>query len=185
MRTGSWKVRRSEKDHGASRTNGRIRWCLAVGRGTGAFLWGTPLHPLLIDREHFVKRARRLEHITIAWNSVEAAVAILSGLLAGSVALVGFGLDSFIEVTSGVALLWRLHRDGSVASRERAEHLSLRIVGSCFLLLAAYVVVDSLDALITGRAPERSLPGMILPSRLSQSQCRARKRGTGSRCQTN
>lgn len=134
---------------------------LSVGR-TGTFLWGTPLHPLLNDREHLLKRARRLEYITIAWNSVEAAVAILSGLLAGSVALVGFGLDSFIEVTSGAALLWRLHRDGSVASRERAEHLSLRIVGSCFLLLAAYVTVDSLDALITGRAPERSLPGMII-----------------------
>jgi len=55
-----------------------------------------------------VRRGRRLEYFTIAWNSLEGLVAILSGLIAGGIALVGFGLDSLIEVTSGAALLWRL-----------------------------------------------------------------------------
>lgn len=117
---------------------------------------------IIATREQLVNRGRKLEYFTIGWNSLEAVVALVSGLVAGSVALVGFGLDSCIEVTSGVALLWRLHHDRNAASRERAERLTLRIVGSCFLLLSAYVAYDSLDSLIVGKAPERSLPGIIL-----------------------
>ncbi len=83
------------------------------------------------------------------------------GLLAGSVALVGFGLDSAIEVTSGAALLWRLSRDSSPA-REHAEQITLEIVGWSFLALAAYVVYDSLVSLIARQAPERSIPGIVL-----------------------
>lgn len=116
----------------------------------------------MATREQLVDRGRKLEYFTIGWNSLEAIAALVSGLVAGSVALVGFGLDSFIEVTSGVALLWRLHHDRNAASRERAEHLTLRIVGTCFLLLSAYVAYDSLDSLIAGKAPERSLPGIII-----------------------
>ena len=85
----------------------------------------------LRGRERLVARGRKLEYFTVGWNCLEGIVALVSGLVAGSVALVGFGLDSFIEVTSGAALLWRLHRDRDPATRERAEHLSLRIVGSC------------------------------------------------------
>jgi divalent metal cation (Fe/Co/Zn/Cd) transporter len=86
----------------------------------------------------------------------------VAGFIAGSIALVGFGFDSVIEVSSGVALLWRLHHDRDIARRECAEAAALRIVGVCFLALAAYVGYEALEALISRAAPERSLPGIIL-----------------------
>jgi len=112
-------------------------------------------------RSEIVLVGRRLEYFTIAWNSLEGLIAVGLGLLAGSVALVGFGLDSAIEVTSGAALLWRLSRDSSPA-REHAEQITLKIVGWSFLALAAYVVYDSLVSLIARQAPERSIPGIVL-----------------------
>jgi divalent metal cation (Fe/Co/Zn/Cd) transporter len=115
-----------------------------------------------VDRAAVVRRGQWLEYFTIFYNSLEAVIAIVAGLMAGSVALVGFGFDSVIEVTSGAALLWRLHADVDEATRERADRLSLRIVGACFLALAAYVTYEALEVLITGNAPERSVPGMIL-----------------------
>lgn len=114
------------------------------------------------DRVQLVKRGRRLEYFTILWNSLEAVAALISGLIAGSVALVSFGLDSFIEVASGTALLWRLQQDSRQASRESAERLALRIVGSCFLLLSAYVAYESLRALVTKHAPEKSPVGIAI-----------------------
>jgi hypothetical protein len=78
------------------------------------------------------------------------------------VALVGFGLDSLIEVTSGFALLWRLHQDKNTLRREEAERLTLRIVGLCFPMLSAYIAYDSLDALLSREAPARSLPGIVI-----------------------
>jgi hypothetical protein len=79
-------------------------------------------------RSEAVLIGRRLEYFTIVWNSLEGIMAVGLGLLAGSVALVGFGLDSAVEVTSGAALLWRLSRD-SASTRECAERITLRIVG--------------------------------------------------------
>ena len=109
-----------------------------------------------------IKRGRRLEYMTIGYNSLEGLIAIAAGLIAGSIALVGFGFDSVIEVTSGAVLLWRLHADVDEARRERVEAISLRIVGACFLLLAAYVGYDSVKSLLRREAPEESLPGIIL-----------------------
>lgn len=114
------------------------------------------------DRERLVKRGERLEYFTIGWNCLEAVAAMISGLLAGSIALVGFGLDSLIEVASGAALLWRLREDKNIAGRDRAERVTLRIVGLCFLLLSAYITYESLDSLITAEAPKRSVPGIII-----------------------
>jgi divalent metal cation (Fe/Co/Zn/Cd) transporter len=113
-------------------------------------------------RTRFVERGRLLEYFTICWNSLEALAALISGFIAGSVALVGFGLDSLIEVTSGAALLWRLHQDKNTLRREDAERLSLRIVGSCFLSLSAYIAYDSLETLFSKHAPARSLPGIAV-----------------------
>ena len=115
-----------------------------------------------VERDRFVERGRRLEYVTIFWNSLEALAALVSGLIAGSVALVGFGLDSLIEVTSGAALLWRLHQDKDNSKREEAERFTLRIVGSCFLLLAAYVGYDSLSSLFTRQVPQRSGIGIVI-----------------------
>jgi divalent metal cation (Fe/Co/Zn/Cd) transporter len=117
---------------------------------------------LASQRATLVARGRRLEYVTIAWNSFEAAVALASGVLAGSVALVGFGLDSVIESLSAVILLRRLHADRDVERREAAERSARRLVGVCFLLLAAYVTVDSIRALWTRAQPERSLPGILI-----------------------
>lgn len=113
-------------------------------------------------RASLVKRGRRLEYFTIVYNSLEGLIALAAGLMAGSIALVGFGVDSVIEVTSGVALVWRLHSDADESRRERIEQITLRIVGVCFLLLAAYVSYDSIKSLIWREGPRESVPGIIL-----------------------
>ncbi|MFZ0315294.1 MAG: cation transporter [Candidatus Korobacteraceae bacterium] len=118
--------------------------------------------PAVADRAALVARGRRLEYLTIAWNSFEAAVALISGLVAGSIALVGFGLDSVIETTSAGILLWRLRSDQNADQREHAERTAHRLIGVCFLLLAAYVAIESLGALWTKAQAERSLPGMLI-----------------------
>ena len=117
---------------------------------------------LVLDRHAIVRRGKRLEYFTIAWNSLEGIVALMAGALAGSISLVGFGLDSFIEVTSGAALLWRMSRDAEEQNRRRTEQTALRIVGTCFLALAAYVAYEAVGSLIAKYAPGHSLPGIIL-----------------------
>jgi len=116
----------------------------------------------VLDRAAVVRRGQRLEYFTIAWNAVEGLVAVGAGLFAGSISLLGFGIDSFIEVTSGSVLLWRMSVDANVRDRERSERRALRIVGLCFLLLAFYIAFQSGSDLWYKRAPERSIPGVIL-----------------------
>lgn len=113
-------------------------------------------------RHEIALRGRRLEYFTIGWNSLEGLVAVVAGSFAGSISLVGFGIDSFIEVTSGSALLWRMAVDADVARRERNEKLSLRIVGACFIALAAYIAYESVSDLWNKNAPEHSVPGIVL-----------------------
>jgi divalent metal cation (Fe/Co/Zn/Cd) transporter len=114
------------------------------------------------DRANRLRRGLRLEYGTIAYNSLEGVIAVISGLFAGSIALTGFGIDSAIEVASGIALVWRLHSDASPAQRERAERQSLRIVGLCFIALAIYVALDATASLARSEAPRESLPGIVL-----------------------
>lgn len=104
-----------------------------------------------------VRRGRRLEYVTIAWNTLEAVASIGAGLLAGSVALVGFGVDSVIESSSGAVLLWRL-RDGERG--ERRERAALRLVGVSFLVLAAYVLFDASRSLVMREPAEASHVGI-------------------------
>jgi divalent metal cation (Fe/Co/Zn/Cd) transporter len=115
-----------------------------------------------LERSKLVTKGRRLEYFTIAYNSLEGLIAVVAGLVAGSIALVGFGFDSLIEVTSGAALLWRLHSDADESRRERIEAVTLRIVGVLFLVLAAYVSYDSVKSLIWREQPHESIPGIIL-----------------------
>jgi len=82
--------------------------------------------------------------------------------VAESISLVGFGLDSLIEVTSGAVVLWRLHHDLNPSRREEVERTTLRIVGACFIALAVYVSYDAGKALIFHEAPERSIPGILI-----------------------
>lgn len=114
------------------------------------------------DRIALARRGRKLEYFTIAWNSLEGAVAVVAGLIAGSISLVGFGIDSFIEVTSGATLLWRMSVDADVHRRERSERLALRIIGICFITLAAYIAYESVADLIRRQTPEHSIPGIVL-----------------------
>ena len=114
------------------------------------------------NRDVLVRRGRKLEYFTIGYNSLEGLIAVAAGLMAGSIALVGFGFDSLIEVTSGATLLWRLHADVNEERRERVEAISLRIVGACFVLLAIWVTYDSIKSLIRRDAPEESLVGIVL-----------------------
>jgi len=83
----------------------------------------------LTDRASIARRGRRLEYFSIGWNVLEGLVAIVAGSMAGSISLVGFGIDSFIEVTSASVLLWRMSVDADIARRERNERLALKIVG--------------------------------------------------------
>jgi divalent metal cation (Fe/Co/Zn/Cd) transporter len=117
---------------------------------------------LALERQAVAERGKRLEYFTIGWNTVEGLVAVIAGLMAGSISLVGFGIDSFIEVTSGGALLWRMSVDADVHRRERNERLALRTVGACFVALALYIGYESVTDLIQRHEPESSLPGIIL-----------------------
>ena len=117
------------------------------------------------DRARLHRRGVRLEWFTVSWNLIEAAIAIGAGIIAGSTALVAFGVDSLIEVISAVGLLWRLLRTGPDASAEEhgdAERRALYIVSATFFLLAAYVAYESIVALVAREAPDPSTVGLVL-----------------------
>src|SRR4026208_1726342 len=99
----------------------------------------------LASRENDPARGRRLEYFTLGWNLTEAVVGIGAGVIAGSIALVGFGVDSIIESFSGASLLWRLQ---SGEGGERREQVALKLVGISFFVLAAYVATDAAKTLI-------------------------------------
>lgn len=114
------------------------------------------------DRTRWVRRGRWLNVATLSYNSLEGVLAIGAGILAGSVALVGFGVDSAIELAAGVVALWRLASDTEPERRERAERIGHRLIGLSFLGLAAYVLWESANALWFREAPDESLFGIVL-----------------------
>ena len=117
-------------------------------------------------RRALLHRALRLEYLTVGWNLVEGAIAITAALAAGSVALLGFGIDSFVESVSGSVLVWRLraetagHRDEEAI--ERIERHAERLVGFSFFALAAYIVVDAITTLVSQERPDASPVGIAL-----------------------
>ena len=119
----------------------------------------TPNDPI---RAALVRRGLWLNYVSIGYNVVEAGVAIAAGLVAGSVALTGFGFDSVIEVTASGVAQWRLRSDLHPHRRERVERRTAHIIGWSFLALALYVAVDSASALAHHDAPERSVLGLVL-----------------------
>jgi divalent metal cation (Fe/Co/Zn/Cd) transporter len=121
-----------------------------------------PSSPLMST---LLRRALWLVGLTLAYNVVEACIAIWAGTAAGSIALLGFGLDSGIECAASAVLLWRLSvelRGGDEERVEAAERRSRRFVGLTFLALAAYVVVEAALTLLSGDHPAASLPGIVL-----------------------
>lgn len=109
-----------------------------------------------------IRRGRYLEYFTVGYSSLEGLVAVGAGLIAGSIALIGFGVDSFIEIISGVTLIWRLRADLDEERRERVEEISLRLVGVCLIVLALYVIKDSVWSLFKHEAPDENLIGIML-----------------------
>jgi divalent metal cation (Fe/Co/Zn/Cd) transporter len=104
--------------------------------------------------------AVRLESLTVGWNTLEAAVALAAGLVAGSIALVGFGLDSVIETASGLAVLWRFRQSGPAETT--AEIRAVKFVGVTFFALAIYVGYEAVADLWLRHEARFSLPGMVL-----------------------
>jgi divalent metal cation (Fe/Co/Zn/Cd) transporter len=109
-------------------------------------------------RAAHTQAGRKIEYLSIAWTTLEAAVGIIAGVLAGSVALIGFGVDSVIEGASSAVLLWRLSDHPHAAEREEVAH---RLVGIGFLALAAYISFDALRDLITHEPPRVSYFGIV------------------------
>jgi len=129
---------------------------------TGVDSGGMTAVGLGLHREQLVRRSVRLNVATLAYNSLEGVIAIGAGLIAGSIALTGFGADSLIELAASITALWRLNADVDAVRRERVERVSLRIIGALFLALAAYVAYHALRDLISGDAPRESAVGIVL-----------------------
>ena len=114
-------------------------------------------------RAGLVRRGRQLAWATIGWNSFEGIAAIASGVVAGSIALVGFGVDSYVEVFSGLVILWRLSKEahGEEVSA-RAEQRAVRLIAFTFLALAVGIGIESVRRLASGAEPKESLFGIGL-----------------------
>ena len=115
-----------------------------------------------MDRSALVRRGLRLNYFGLAYNSLEGIFAIGAGAMAGSVALVGFGIDSVIEVTASVAAQWRLRADFDAKRRHEVERMTVRIIGASFLALAVYVAYDSATTLYHRDRPDESRFGIAL-----------------------
>jgi cation diffusion facilitator family transporter len=115
-----------------------------------------------IDRLY--RRGLRLEYFTVGYNVLEAVASIVFGIIANSIALIGFGLDSIIESLSGLVLIWRLGLHGKISeeAEERAEKRATRFVAITFILLGLYVLYESIKKLAVEEIPEPSLPGIII-----------------------
>ncbi len=117
------------------------------------------------DRTRLLRPALRLEWLTVGWNAVEGVIAVIAALAAGSVALLGFGIDSFVETVSGAVILWRIgaeRRATDAARIGRVEDIARRGVALSLWLLALYVSADATTALVSGEQPSASAVGMAL-----------------------
>jgi divalent metal cation (Fe/Co/Zn/Cd) transporter len=112
------------------------------------------------DRKSLVRQAKLLAWLGIAWHGIEATIAVLAGIAAGSIALIGFGADSLVESFAGFVVVWRF-ADSRVAS-EHAEERAQRLIGVAFWLIAVYVAIEAIRSLIGGDHPESSYVGIAL-----------------------
>ena len=119
-----------------------------------------------IDSMNLHRKALRLEYFTVFYNGLEATASIIAGHMAGSIALIGFGLDSIVESLSGFVLIWRLKKHGSLSpeKEERVERRASRFVGTTFFILGLYVLVESVQAIALNETAESSFPGIVIAS---------------------
>jgi len=117
-------------------------------------------------RVRLLERGLRLEYLTVGWNIAEGLIAIGAGVVAGSIALIGFGVDSFVETMSGLVLIWRLRAEANgAADEERIEQIerrASRLVAVSFLILAAYVAFEAVRTLAAQDQPDASPVGIAL-----------------------
>ena len=129
---------------------------------------GTPVSPARVEapveeRGRQLKRALLLEYVSVGWNVLETVVGFVAGIAAGSIALVGFALDSVAEASSAIILIWRLKSEQNAAHRaEEVERKAIRLVAIAFFGLAAYVGGRGIYDLVTGAEPEESMIGIVL-----------------------
>jgi divalent metal cation (Fe/Co/Zn/Cd) transporter len=114
------------------------------------------------ERAAAVARARRLNRFSLGWNVAECVVAVMAGIAAGSVSLIGFGIDSAIEVSAAVILAWRLHQERRSGCMAAYDRTATRLIAVAFVALAAYVWVDAVTDLVDRARPEASVPGLVL-----------------------
>jgi divalent metal cation (Fe/Co/Zn/Cd) transporter len=114
------------------------------------------------ERQALVRRGLRLNYATLVYNALEAIASIVAGILAGSIALLGFGLDSVVEVTASGAAQWRLRADLDELHRHAVERATHRIIGWCFVALALYVTYAGGRSLLLRERPERSVFGIVV-----------------------
>ena len=112
----------------------------------------------------FHRKALLLSYFTVGYNIIEFIVSLIAGALSGSIALIGFGLDSFVESLSGVIMVWRFRKHGKISKQEEEiiEKRAEKFVGYTFLILAGYVLYTSINKLINIEIPEPSLLGIII-----------------------
>ncbi|MCY4422697.1 MAG: cation transporter [Acidimicrobiaceae bacterium] len=113
-------------------------------------------------RDKAVTRQRWLTGATIGWNAAEGVVAIAAGIAAGSVSLIGFGLDSGIEVSAALILAWRLAQERRTGCKQEVDRRAQRLIALSFAVLAVYVGVESTRDLVLADRPEESLVGIVL-----------------------
>ena len=131
------------------------------------------------DRPRLLARALRLEYLTVGWNILEGAIAIAAAMSSGSVALLGFGIDSFVESASGSVMIWRLlaerHADEDDEERiEQFERRARKLVAGSLVLLAVYIAWDSITSLLANDRPMPWLVGILLGDRLALGHVVAR-----------
>lgn len=134
------------------------------------------------ERSALLRRAQSLTLLTIGWNMIEGVVALSAALAAGSVALLGFGVDSFVESSSGAVMIWRLWAEGRVADRhaiERLDHRARKLIALSLFGLAAFVAFDAVTTLRSAERPEVSTFGIgitLLSIVVMQWLARAKRR---------
>jgi divalent metal cation (Fe/Co/Zn/Cd) transporter len=143
-----------DHDHGDGHDHG------AGGAGEPSVGVGVQLAPGV--RAAAVARARRLNQFSLGWNVAEMFVALLAGFAAGSVSLIGFGIDSGIEVSAALILAWRLHQERRSGCMSAYDRKATRLIAVAFVALAVYVWVDAIGDLAGHARPEASIPGLLL-----------------------